>query len=213
MQKVNKLPFIHSLCPSKSTILAIGWLHTIRLLKRSAKSDKGSFLWLAICNKNLLSFKNVFLYLELMGLLIRSNDIDLYALHYVYMPRINTALTQFVDTFNNHGLSSEHGLTPHQLWISGILQHHSSNYSGVRGIIDNSSPEDLNMYGDDPNAPTPQGDDLSGVEVPQNSLHVPLHVITVLHETFPPGVEDSNQGMNIYFQVRQFLMCYFASGF
>ena len=31
------------------------------------------------------------------------------------------------------------------------------------------------MYGDDPNAPTPQGDDLSGVEVPQNSLHVPLH--------------------------------------
>ena len=66
-----------------------------------------------------------------MGLLIRSNDIDLYALHYVYMPRINTALTQFVDTFNNHGLSSEHGLTPHQLWISGILQHHSSNYSGV----------------------------------------------------------------------------------
>ena len=148
-----------------------------------------------------------------MGLLIRSNDIDLYALHYVYMPRINTALTQFVDTFNNHGLSSEHGLTPHQLWISGILQHHSSNYSGVRGIIDNSLPEDLNMYGDDPNAPTLQGDDLSGVEVPQNSLHVPVHVITVLHETFPPGVEDSNQVMNIYFQVRQFLMRYFASGF
>ena len=32
-----------------------------------------------------------------MGLLIRSNDIDLYALHYVYMPRINTALTQLVN--------------------------------------------------------------------------------------------------------------------
>ena len=44
------------------------------------------------------------------------------------MPGINTALTQFVDTFNNHGLSSEHGLTPHQLWISGILQHHSEDY-------------------------------------------------------------------------------------
>ena len=170
-------------------------------------------LWREVVHCILFSFKTVFLHLEQMGLLIRSNDIDLYALHYVYMPRINTALTQFVDTFNNHGLSSEHGLTPHQLWISGILQHHSSNYSGVRGIIDNSLPEDLNMYGDDPNAPTPQGDDLSGVEVPQNSLHVPLHVITVLHETFPPGVEDSNQGMNIYFQVRQFLMCYFASGF
>ena len=101
-------------------------------------------LWREVVHCILFSFKNVFLHLEQMGLLIRSNDIDLYALHYVYMPRINTALTQFV-------------------------------------LI--------------------------------NSLHVPLHVITVLHETFPPGVEDSNQGMNFYFQVRQFLMCYFASGF
>ena len=128
------------------------------------------------------------------------------------MPRINTALTQFVDTFNNQGLSSEHGLTPHQPSVSGILQHHSSNYSGVQGIIDNSLPEGLNMYGDEPNAPSAQGDDLSGGRSAQNSLHVPLHVTTLLTMKHFL-VEDINQGMNIYFQVRQFLMCYFASGF
>ena len=47
---------------------------------------------------------------------------------------INNALAQFTETFNNHGLSTEHGRSPHQLWMSGILRHHSSNFSGVRGV-------------------------------------------------------------------------------
>ena len=134
----------------------------------------------------------------------RYNDIDIFALHYVYTPRINNALAQFVDTFNNHGLSMEHSFTPHQLWISSILQHHSSNYSGVRRVIDDTLPDDLIMYGDDPDAPLPQGDYSSGVEVALILLKIPEHVIVVLHETFHPEEEDGKQGMNNYFQVRQF---------
>ena len=95
--------------------------------------------------------------MEQVGVLSRTIDIDLFALHYVSTPRINNALAQFIETFNNHGLSTEHSLPPNQLWISGILQHHSSNYSGVRGIVDDSLPDDLAMYGDDPDAPQPQG--------------------------------------------------------
>ena len=60
------------------------------------------------------------------------------------------------------------------------------------------------MYGDDPDAPLPQGNDLSGVEVAPISLNVPEHVIVVLHETFHPTEEDGNQGMHVYMQVRQF---------
>ena len=133
------------------------------------------------------------------------------ASHYVYTPRINSALAQFIETFNNHGLSTEHSHSPHQLWVSGILQHHSSNYSGVRGIMDDSLPDDLAMYGDDPDAPLPQGEELSGVDVAPISLNVPEHVIMVLQESFHPEEEDGNQGINIYFQVRQFLVLYFGS--
>ena len=89
-------------------------------------------------------------------MLNRNNNVDIFALHYVYMPRINSALTQFVETFNNHGLS----------WCEGII------------LID------LLMYGDDPDAPLPQGDDLSVVEVAPISINVPEHVIVVLNETF-----------------------------
>ena len=168
-------------------------------------------LWREVVHCILYMFKNIFLHLEQIGLLSRNNDVDLFALHFVYTPRINNALSQFIETFNNHGLSTEHGLSPHQLWISGILQHHSSNYSGVRGIIDDTMPEDLVMYGDDPEAPLPQGDDLSGVEVAQISLNIPEHVFVVLQESFHPEEGDGNQGMNVYYQVRQFLILYFNS--
>lgn len=77
--------------------------------------------------------------------------------------------------------------------------------------MDDSLPDDLAMYGDDPDAPLPQGDELSGVDVAPISLDVPEHVIMVLHESFHPEEEDGNQGINIYFQVRQFLLLYFGS--
>lgn len=168
-------------------------------------------LWREVVHCILYIFKDIFLHMEQVGILTRNNDIDLFALHYVYTPRINSALAQFIETFNNHGLSTEHSHSPHQLWVSGILQHHSSNYSGVRGIMDDSLPDDLVMYGDDPDAPLPQGEELSGVDVAPISLNVPEHVIMVLQESFHPEEEDGNQGINIYFQVRQFLVLYFGS--
>ena len=168
-------------------------------------------LWREVVHCILYIFKDIFLHMEQVGILSRNSDIDLFALHYVYTPRINNALVQFIETFNNHGLSTEHSHSPHQLWVSGILQHHSSNYSGIRGILDDSLPDDLAMYGDDPEAPLPQGDELSGVDVVPISLNVPEHVILVLRESFHPEEEDGNQGINIYFQVRQFLVLYFGS--
>ena len=168
-------------------------------------------LWREVVHCILYIFKNIFLHLEQIGVLDRNSDVDLFALHYVYMPRINYALAQFIETFNNHGLSTERGLTPNQLWISGLLQHHSSNYSGVRGIIDDTMPDDLVMYGDDPDAPLPQGDDLTGVEVEPINIDIPEHVTVVLRETFHPSEDDGNQGMNTYYQVRQFLIIYFGS--
>jgi len=50
------------------------------------------------------------------------NETDMYCLHYVFLPRINAALTAFVDTWNNHPISTEHNLTPNQLFIRGALE-------------------------------------------------------------------------------------------
>ena len=46
---------------------------------------------------------------------------DMFALHYVFLPRINTQLHQFVSAWNNHPLRTENGLTPMQLFSRGII--------------------------------------------------------------------------------------------
>ena len=166
--------------------------------------------WWEVVHTILFMFRNNFLHLKHIGMLNRTNEIDLFSLHYVYMPRINYALEQFVSTFNNHGISTEHNRSPHQLWISGILQHHSSSYAGVRGVVNNTMPEDLTMYGDDPTAPVPEND-LTGVDVATINVDFPAHIFMVLEETFNPMEQDDNQGMNIYLQVRQFLLLYWQS--
>lgn len=48
------------------------------------------------------------------------NELDLYCLHYVYLPRINQSLTEFKDSWNEHAISTEGNMTPHQLFFEGI---------------------------------------------------------------------------------------------
>ena len=45
----------------------------------------------------------------------------MYALHYVFIPRINRSLEQFHLMWNNHGLRTEHGQTPNQILTEGML--------------------------------------------------------------------------------------------
>ena len=54
--------------------------------------------------------------LEQQGLLDPSNNTDLFCLHYVYVPRINQLLEEFVNAHNHHSISTENNLTPLQLF-------------------------------------------------------------------------------------------------
>ena len=61
-------------------------------------------------------FQNVFYYLEECGLLNPEIENDLYALHYVYIPRVNRALEEFRQQHNSHPLRTEENLIPTQLF-------------------------------------------------------------------------------------------------
>ncbi len=58
--------------------------------------------------------------MEDIGLLDINNQICLFTLHYIFIPRINYSLQQFLEAWNNHPLSTEQNLSPLQLWISGL---------------------------------------------------------------------------------------------
>lgn len=61
-------------------------------------------------------FRREFYQLESDGVLDVNNDTDILCLHYVYLPRINQALDDFVAAHNNHKISTERNRTPEQLF-------------------------------------------------------------------------------------------------
>ena len=71
-------------------------------------------------NEQLIAvFKEEFYELERQGILDPLNDTDLFCLHYVYLPRINKRLTEFIDDHNNHNVSTEGYNSPAQLfWVN-----------------------------------------------------------------------------------------------
>ncbi len=87
---------------------------------RSVHNQRIERLWRDVYSSCTHLFHDLFCYLEEEYLLNPENEIHVFALHYVYWTRINQALQQFSDAWNNHSLSSEHNLSPIQLWITGL---------------------------------------------------------------------------------------------
>ena len=67
-------------------------------------------------------FYDIFYSLEEGEALDPLNETDIFCLQYVFLPTINKCLHDFVECWNNHRLSSEHCLTPYQLFLTGRLE-------------------------------------------------------------------------------------------
>ena len=64
-------------------------------------------------------FREEFYQLESEGLLNPLNETDLFCLHYVYLPRINKSVSEFITAHNNHSVSTENNNTPAQMfWLN-----------------------------------------------------------------------------------------------
>ena len=83
-------------------------------------------------------FRNIFFFLENEGLLDPLNEAHVFALHYIYMPRINKALGEFSNDWRYRSLSSERNQSPYQLWHYGMtrlihLDPASAEIAGITG--------------------------------------------------------------------------------
>jgi hypothetical protein len=52
------------------------------------------------------------------GILNSENEADIFALHYIFIPRINQSLKLFQEAWNSHSLSTEQNKSPLQLYHS-----------------------------------------------------------------------------------------------
>lgn len=90
---------------------------------KSVHNQRIERLWRDLFQSCIIFFYHLFYQMEDMMLLNVENEVHIFCLHYVYIPRINRALGQFLDAWNYHPLSSMSNLSPVQMWIAGLSRN------------------------------------------------------------------------------------------
>ena len=72
-------------------------------------------------------YYRLFYHMESTGLLDPLDSVHLYALHFVFLPRINKALGDFIKGWNKHTLSNTGGLSPMKLYTKEMVRLRQSN--------------------------------------------------------------------------------------
>jgi hypothetical protein len=90
-------------------------------------------------------WKTFFEVLEAHDGLDTDNDAHIWLLHFLFLDTINRDAEDWAATWNNHVLQrrGQHHQSPHQMYLHGMIQH------GVRGIMPEEDPEDVEAYGID----------------------------------------------------------------
>ena len=98
------------------------------LVGRSVHNQRIERLWRDVYNGVAKLYHDLFLYLESIDILDPLNDIHMFCLHFVYLPRINVHLQQWVTAWIHHPLCTARNHTPMQLWTEGMLmQQHDEH--------------------------------------------------------------------------------------
>lgn len=93
---------------------------------RSVHNQRIERLWSELNRLVCRRFKNLFIDMENQDILNERSEVDIYALAYVFLPRIRKALHVFIEECNFNGLSTQSDFSPMQLWQIGML--HCNNF-------------------------------------------------------------------------------------
>ena len=137
------------------------------------------------------------------------SPLDRFALQYIYTPRLNRALAEFQDAWNNHGLRTECSRTPLQLWAAGLLQLYGSRHVVEVRDEPDETVNDWNQYGvdfengllemDDDDRESSQVQALSQLRLPADVTRT----MTRLVSHIDPMQESTDHGKELYLNVRE----------
>lgn len=112
---------------------------------KSVHNQRIERLWLDMWENVASQNHELFTFLEMEGILYPTDDKHLWALHYVYFPRINRSLDIFLNQWNNHKIRTEHHKTPLMLFYEGVIRLRNSAHIAIRELFYNSMDEAHNQ--------------------------------------------------------------------
>lgn len=137
-------------------------------------------MWKDVLTYVVKHHRDLFYSLEDEGLLDPLDAIHLYALEYVFVPRINRDLHRFIESWNNHPMRTVFSKTPIQIWTEGIYQ----NIGDGCLIEENIDPE---HYGIDFDGPMPHLQTVNDIQVPELDIQLNENQLNELSGVDPLG--------------------------
>ena len=153
---------------------------------RSVHNQRIERLWAEVNRVSSALYIDLFRFLEGYGLLDSLNELHLYALHFVYLPRISASLQEFQAQWNYHGLRTVNHHSPMALWHAGMLNQ-IQDFEG-----------DTTLYGTDFNEAITNIQSDNDVVVPESAIVLTPEQINLLEQSIHPLEEDGNYGINHY---------------
>ena len=164
------------------------------LVGSSVHNQRIERLWRDMHRCVTLLFYRLFYFLEQQDILNPINDLHISAVHYIFLPRINKALNEFRSTWNDHGIRTQEGLTPQQLFTTGMLRLRNSGLTAME-FFDNIA----DTYGEEEEGLAVEDDDNSeeGVTVPPPAINVSDDQMQLLREQINPLQHCEDFGINL----------------
>ena len=122
--------------------------------------------------------------MESTGILNTDNPIHVFTLHLIFIPTINKALDEFCEAFIHPKVRTQGNWSPYEMWANGMF--HADNPL-AHGLLD-EEPPDMEIYGYDPQGPSPTGRD----------NHVVIDPVDISHLFWNIWIRCRYQGADIY---------------
>eukprot|EP00794_Sanderia_malayensis_P003967 gene3966-4518_t len=130
-----------------------------------------------------------------------TNQLELFALQFVFIPKINNHLHIWKEGWIRHKIRTANNQTPQQLFTEGLLAMHNSP-----ALVELDNENYIN-YGIDLEDTWYQShEEIQQVEVPDTANPLDEETFIELVETVNPMKESHNYGIDVYLETKQFLL-------
>ena len=154
---------------------------------RSVHNQRIERLWTEVNRVSSALYIGIFKFMEDNMLLDPLDELHLFCLHFVFLPRINASLFEFMEQWNHHGLRTSRNQSPLAIWQSNMIP-----------LTDESPLVSFDEYRVDYGGPTPDVDTNNNVVVPNSSVEITGEQLTYLSDHVDPLNDDGNHGINNY---------------
>ncbi|XP_014677213.1 PREDICTED: uncharacterized protein LOC106817080 [Priapulus caudatus] len=159
-------------------------------------------LWVDVWNGSTNVFYDLFCQFEANHVLDPNSDEQMFALHYVYLPRIQKSLDDFTAMWNHHTLRTAKS-SPLQLFVQRSLELQHSANTAMRDMFRQTEEPDNDANGESANSEPENEDNLTIVNIPETIMPITADHYQLLQSRINPLPEanEIDKGLNKYFEV------------